>query len=109
MMGLRTGWARQTRQHGAAAVEPDTIRAALAQLSDPQRAMIYRSHYLGRSTAEIAVALDTDDEAVKDALHRALHTLLESLRPATPQSGSAARHRSPPRCVPSAQRENCRR
>lgn len=74
-MRLRTGLARRGRGHGAIAAEPDVIRAAVARLSDRQRAMIYRSHYLGRTTAEIAVALNTDDAAVKDELHHALHAL----------------------------------
>lgn len=74
-MRLRTGLAWRAQRHGAIAAEPDVIRAAVAQLSDRQRAMIYRSHHLGRTTAEIAVALNTDDAAVKDELHHALHAL----------------------------------
>jgi RNA polymerase sigma-70 factor, ECF subfamily len=51
------------------------VREAMAQLSDPQRAMIYRSHYLGRTTTQIAEELATNGEVVKHELHRALHAL----------------------------------
>jgi DNA-directed RNA polymerase specialized sigma24 family protein len=54
----------------------------MAQLSDPQRAMIYRSHYLGRTTTQIAAELGTNGEAVKHELHRALHSLRMTLQSA---------------------------
>jgi DNA-directed RNA polymerase specialized sigma24 family protein len=63
------------RSHRDAAV----VREAMAQLPDPQRAMIYHSHYLGRTTTQIADALGTDGEAVKHELHRALHALRMTL------------------------------
>jgi RNA polymerase sigma-70 factor, ECF subfamily len=47
----------------------------MAQLSDPQRVMIYRSHYLGWTTTQIAAELGTNGEVVKHELHRALHAL----------------------------------
>jgi DNA-directed RNA polymerase specialized sigma24 family protein len=59
--------------------EAATVREAIALLSEPQRAMIYRSHYLGRTTTQIAAELGTDGEAVKHELHRALHALRMSL------------------------------
>lgn len=57
------------------------FRDAVAHLSDRQRAMIHRSHYLGRTTAEIAAELNTDDAAVKHELHHALHALRSHLTP----------------------------
>jgi RNA polymerase sigma-70 factor, ECF subfamily len=59
------------------------VRAAMAQLSGPQRAMIYRSHYLGRTTTQIAAELGTNGDVVKHELHRAMHALRMTL-----QSGS---------------------
>src|SRR5271166_5085416 len=38
------------------------VREAMAQLSDPQLAMIYRSHYLGRTTTQIAAELGTNGD-----------------------------------------------
>ncbi len=60
----------------------DWVGVAMAQLSDPQRAMIYRSHYLGQTTMQIAAELGTDDEVVKHELHRALHALRMTLQTA---------------------------
>lgn len=56
-------------------MDATAIKAAVAQLSDRQRALIYRSHYLGRTTAQIAAELATGDDTVKQELHRALHAL----------------------------------
>lgn len=56
-------------------VDGNAVRAAIAQLSDRDRAMIYRSYYLGRTTTQIAAELGTDDDLVKHELHRALHAL----------------------------------
>lgn len=55
--------------------EAATVQEAMALLSESQRAMIYRSHYLGRTTTQIAAELGTNGEAVKHELHRALHAL----------------------------------
>jgi RNA polymerase sigma-70 factor (ECF subfamily) len=52
----------------------------MALLSDSQRAMIYRSLYLGRTTTQIAAELGTNGEAVKHELHRALHALRMTLQ-----------------------------
>lgn len=52
----------------------------MAQLSDPQRAMIYSSHYLGWTTTQIAAELGTNDEFIKHELHRALHALRLTLQ-----------------------------
>jgi hypothetical protein len=57
-----------------------TVREAMALLSDSQRAMIYRSLYLGRTTTQIAAELGTNGEAVKHELHRALHSLRMTLQ-----------------------------
>jgi DNA-directed RNA polymerase specialized sigma24 family protein len=55
----------------------------MAQLSDPQLAMIYRSHYLGRTTTQIAAEMGTNGEAVKHELHRALHALRMTVQSAS--------------------------
>lgn len=60
----------------------DWVGEAMSQLSDPQRAMIYRSHYLGRTTMQIAAELGTHDDVVKRELHRALHALRMTLQSA---------------------------
>lgn len=57
----------------------DQIKGALAGLSNRYRAVIYRSYYLGRTTAQIAAELGTDDDAVKSDLHDALCALRASL------------------------------
>jgi RNA polymerase sigma-70 factor (ECF subfamily) len=53
----------------------DQIKGALARLSDRYRAMIYRSFYHGRTTAQIAAEFGTDDDVVKGELHDALCAL----------------------------------
>ncbi len=55
----------------------------MAQLSDRHRLLIYRSYCLGRTTAQIAVELRTDDDLVKLELHHALHALRLALRDAS--------------------------
>jgi DNA-directed RNA polymerase specialized sigma24 family protein len=52
----------------------------MTQLSDRQRAVIYRSLYLKRTTAEIAAELRTDDQLVKQDLHQALHAVRSTLQ-----------------------------
>lgn len=52
---------------------------AVAQLSEQHRAMLSRSYYLGRTTTQIAAELNTDDAAVKNGLHHALHALRATL------------------------------
>lgn len=56
------------------------VNAAVAQLSDAQRVMIYRSHHLGWTTTQIAAELGTTSEAVKHELHHALHALRMTLQ-----------------------------
>ena len=56
------------------------IRDAVAHLSDWDRAMIYRSYYLGRTTTQIAAELRTNDDLVKQGLHHALHALRATLQ-----------------------------
>lgn len=55
--------------------DSNLLTDAVARLSDWDRAVIYRSYYLGRTTTQIAAEFRTDDEIVKHALHRALHAL----------------------------------
>lgn len=55
------------------------VRDALCRLSDRHRAVIYRSYYLGRTTAQIAAELQTDDDVIKRELHHALHAVRLSL------------------------------
>lgn len=55
------------------------IEGALAGLSNRYRAVIYRSYYLGRTTAQIAAELGTDDDVVKGELHDALRALWAGL------------------------------
>ena len=56
------------------------VRDAVTRLSDWDRAMIYRSYYLGRTTTQIAAEFKADDDFVKQELHRALHTLRVALQ-----------------------------
>ena len=60
-------------------LDGNVVRAAMAQLSDRDRAMIYRSYYLGLTTTQIAAELRTDEDLVKHGLHRALHALRMTL------------------------------
>ena len=55
--------------------EPEQVNKVLAQLSERQRAVIYRSYCLGWTTTQIAAELRTDDGLVKQHLHNALHAL----------------------------------
>ncbi|MBV9320227.1 MAG: hypothetical protein JO106_10005 [Mycobacterium sp.] len=61
-------------------LDGNMVRAAMAQLSDRDRAMIYRSYYLGLTTTQIAAELSTNDDLVKHGLHRALHALRTCLQ-----------------------------
>lgn len=56
------------------------IRQAMATLSSPHRAVIYRAYYLERSTAQIAAEDDTTECAVRATLHDAMRELLHALR-----------------------------
>jgi RNA polymerase sigma-70 factor (ECF subfamily) len=56
------------------------IRQAMATLSGPHRAIIYRAYYLGRSTAQIAAEDRTDECDVRARLHDATRELLHKLR-----------------------------
>jgi RNA polymerase sigma-70 factor (ECF subfamily) len=64
------------------AVGPDGKLAteALRALSEWDRALLYRSYYLRRTTTQIAEEFRTDDELVKQHLHRALHALRTALQ-----------------------------
>lgn len=58
----------------------DQVKGALARLSGRYRAVIYRSYYLGWTTAQIALDLGIDDDTVKGELHDALCALWAGLR-----------------------------
>jgi RNA polymerase sigma-70 factor, ECF subfamily len=80
--GPRTESARPAQWRGTIDVGSDgnLVRDAVARLSDWDRAVIYRSYYLGRTTTQIAAEFRTDDELVKHDLHRALHALRTTLQ-----------------------------
>jgi len=56
------------------------IRQAMATLSSPHRALIYRAYYLERSTAQIAAEDHTTECLVRARLHDAIRELLHRLR-----------------------------
>lgn len=87
----RTELGRPARWRGAIDVGSDgnLVRDAVAGLSDWDRAVIYRSYYLGQTTTQIAAEFRTDDELVKHDLHRALHALRANL---WKQDGMTRRH-----------------
>lgn len=80
----RTELARRSQWQAAmdSNLDGNRVRDAVAQLSDWHRAMIYRSYYLGRTTAQIAAELMTNDDIIKDELHHALHALRMTLQSA---------------------------
>ena len=53
----------------------NTIRQAVAMLSNPHRAVIYRAYYLKRTTADIAVEYRTSESTVRTELHEAMQEL----------------------------------
>ena len=87
----RTELGRSAQRSGAIDVGSDgnLVRDAMAGLSDWDRAVIYRSYYLGQTTTQIAAEFRTDDELVKRDLHRALHALRANLGK---QDGLTSRH-----------------
>jgi DNA-directed RNA polymerase specialized sigma24 family protein len=56
------------------------IRQAMAMLTNPHRAVIYRAYYLERSTAQIAAEDHTTERVVQSRLHDAIRELLAHLR-----------------------------
>lgn len=56
------------------------IRQAMATLSNPHRALIYRAFYLGRTTAQIASEYRTSERVVRADLHDAMLELRRILR-----------------------------
>lgn len=56
------------------------IRQAMAMLSIPHRALIYRAYYLGRTTAQIASEYRTTEPIVRTELHDAMLDLRRILR-----------------------------
>lgn len=63
--------------------DPTMIRQAMAELSHPQRALIYRAHHLGRTTAQIASEYRTTETAVRAELHDAMWRLRRALSAAS--------------------------
>ena len=60
------------------------IRQAVAMLSSPHRAVIYRAFFLGHSTAQIAAEYRITESAVRAELHdamKALQRIFASPRP----------------------------
>ena len=57
----------------------DLVSDALNQLDPLHREVIRQAYYLGRTTGEIAAALDISEPAAKSQLHRAMHTVRLSL------------------------------
>lgn len=78
----RTESARPHQWRAALDVGSDgnLIKDAVAGLSDWDRAVIFRSYYLGRTTTQIAAEFSTDDELVKHDLHHALHALRATIQ-----------------------------
>lgn len=58
------------------------IRQAMAKLSGPHRAVIYRAYYLRRSTAQIAAEYHVTEGIVRARLHDATRELHRILRAA---------------------------
>jgi len=58
------------------------IRQAMAMLSNPHRAVIYRAYYLELSAAQIAAEYQITECAVRAELHDAMHEFGRNLRQA---------------------------
>jgi len=56
------------------------VRQAMATLSGPHRAIIYRAYFLERSTVQIAAEDHATESDVRARLHDALRELLHRLR-----------------------------
>jgi DNA-directed RNA polymerase specialized sigma24 family protein len=56
------------------------MRQAMAMLSHPHRALIYRAYYLRRTTAQIASEYCTTEPIVRTELHDAMFELRRILR-----------------------------
>jgi RNA polymerase sigma-70 factor, ECF subfamily len=63
-----------------AALERSLIGDALARLSPQHRAVVWRSYYLGWTTARIAEDLHIADDTVKSRLHHAMRALRLTLQ-----------------------------
>jgi RNA polymerase sigma-70 factor (ECF subfamily) len=63
-----------------AGLDQPLIGDALAQLSDEHRAVIRRSYYQGRTTAQIADDLHVTEDTVKSGLHDAVRALRLTLQ-----------------------------
>jgi RNA polymerase sigma-70 factor, ECF subfamily len=58
------------------------IRQAMAMLSIPHRAVIYRAYYLELSAAQIAAEYQMPESVVRAELHDAMHEFGRNLRQA---------------------------
>jgi RNA polymerase sigma-70 factor, ECF subfamily len=58
------------------------IRQAMAMLSIPHRAVIYRAYYLELTAAQIAAEYQIAESAVRAELHDAMHEFGRNLRQA---------------------------
>ena len=59
--------------------EHTAIRQAMAMLSSPHRAVIYRAYYFRRTTAQSAAELRTSECAVRAELHDAMQEFRRNL------------------------------
>jgi RNA polymerase sigma-70 factor (ECF subfamily) len=75
----------------ATAVDRLMVRHELAELSDHQRAVLWRSYYLGWTVAHIAEDLQIAEGTVKSRLHYALHALRRTSQETTPAPAPTAR------------------
>jgi RNA polymerase sigma-70 factor, ECF subfamily len=64
------------------------IRQAMAMLSNPHRAVIYRAYYLERTVAQIAAEYHTTETVVRAELHDAMKALQCILRQPGPSRRS---------------------
>ena len=64
------------------------IRQAVAMLSSPHRAVIYRAYFLGHSTAQIAAEYRITESAVRAELHDAMKALQHSVSRTGPSGRS---------------------
>jgi len=67
----------------------DEVETALAELPERQRSALWLAAVEGLSYAEVAVAIDTSEKAVKALVHRARSSLAARLEGASGDGGSA--------------------
>lgn len=79
-LGLEAGWGADPEAVAAAAEDRDRVRAALARLSDEDRAILVLRDLEQLSGPETAQSLDLSLAAMKSRLHRARLRLMAELR-----------------------------